>query len=241
MSADVYQTECVVIGAGAVGLACAAALARFGHDVLVLANEWSSTGASLQRYERSKKGWKKTGAAWKVSLGKKGLSWGRGRQPATMEGPRKTEGDLTAPAGVFPIGRAYGYAEKAPAKTKWPYEGLSDKWVCVDDPKSSRYNEVFAADAEKKDWDSAETMRRKDHLYRWLINVEQNTPTECGCGSCIFLHIWRTPGATTEGCTAMEEKDLLTLLGWLDPAARPLLVQLPAEAYTRFRDGWDLP
>lgn len=36
MSADVYQTECVVIGAGAVGLACAAALARAGRDVLVL-------------------------------------------------------------------------------------------------------------------------------------------------------------------------------------------------------------
>ena len=36
MSADIYQTDCVVIGAGAVGLACAAELARRGRDVLVL-------------------------------------------------------------------------------------------------------------------------------------------------------------------------------------------------------------
>ncbi|HET9231757.1 MAG TPA: NAD(P)/FAD-dependent oxidoreductase, partial [Vitreimonas sp.] len=36
MSADVYQTDCVVIGAGAVGLACAAELARRGREVLVL-------------------------------------------------------------------------------------------------------------------------------------------------------------------------------------------------------------
>jgi L-2-hydroxyglutarate oxidase LhgO len=36
MSLDVYHTDCVVIGAGAVGLACAAELARRGREVLVL-------------------------------------------------------------------------------------------------------------------------------------------------------------------------------------------------------------
>jgi len=36
MSADIYQTDCIVIGAGAVGLACAAELARRGREVLVL-------------------------------------------------------------------------------------------------------------------------------------------------------------------------------------------------------------
>lgn len=34
--ADKYEIECVVIGAGVVGLACAAALARRGHEVLLL-------------------------------------------------------------------------------------------------------------------------------------------------------------------------------------------------------------
>ena len=36
MSADSYDIDCLVIGAGAVGLACAAALARGGRDVLVV-------------------------------------------------------------------------------------------------------------------------------------------------------------------------------------------------------------
>jgi len=36
MSAELYQTDCVVIGAGAVGLACAAELARRRREVLVL-------------------------------------------------------------------------------------------------------------------------------------------------------------------------------------------------------------
>ncbi|MBL8544212.1 MAG: FAD-dependent oxidoreductase, partial [Hyphomonadaceae bacterium] len=36
MSADIYETGCVVVGAGVVGLACAVELARRGQDVLVL-------------------------------------------------------------------------------------------------------------------------------------------------------------------------------------------------------------
>jgi L-2-hydroxyglutarate oxidase LhgO len=36
MSADIYDIECVLIGAGVVGLACAAALARRGREVLIV-------------------------------------------------------------------------------------------------------------------------------------------------------------------------------------------------------------
>jgi L-2-hydroxyglutarate oxidase LhgO len=52
MTADLYQTDCVVIGAGAVGLACAAELARRGRDVLVLeAAHAIGTGASSRNSE----------------------------------------------------------------------------------------------------------------------------------------------------------------------------------------------
>jgi L-2-hydroxyglutarate oxidase LhgO len=46
MSADIYQTDCVVIGAGAVGLACATELARRGREVLVL-EAASSIGSGI--------------------------------------------------------------------------------------------------------------------------------------------------------------------------------------------------
>lgn len=52
MTADLYQTDCVVIGAGAVGLACAAELARRGREVLVLdAARGIGTGASSRNSE----------------------------------------------------------------------------------------------------------------------------------------------------------------------------------------------
>ncbi|MBV9080268.1 MAG: hypothetical protein JO102_04020, partial [Elusimicrobia bacterium] len=228
-----------------VKLSAGASTAAIGGEVkqlvVVRTSGWSEKGGTLQRFERSGEGWKRVGEPWPVSVGGKGLAWGRGLQPAE-DGPMKQEGDLTAPAGIFPIGKSYGYADAAPAGSRWPYGRLGETSLCVDDPKSKHYNEIFdATPGVAKDWSSAETMRRKDHLYKWLLNVEQNTPVQCGCGSCIFLHIWRTPGATTEGCTAMEEENLLTLIRWLDPAGRAMLVQLPDEAYGKCRDAWGLP
>jgi len=52
MSADVYEIECVVVGAGVVGLACARALAESGREVLVLeAAEGIGTGVSSRNSE----------------------------------------------------------------------------------------------------------------------------------------------------------------------------------------------
>lgn len=52
MSADVYDIDCLVIGAGAVGLACGAALAQRGRDVLVVeAAPGIGTGVSSRNSE----------------------------------------------------------------------------------------------------------------------------------------------------------------------------------------------
>ncbi len=52
MSTDIYHIDCIVIGAGAVGLACAAELARRGRDVLVLeAANAIGTGTSSRNSE----------------------------------------------------------------------------------------------------------------------------------------------------------------------------------------------
>jgi L-2-hydroxyglutarate oxidase LhgO len=52
MSADVYQTECLVVGAGAVGLACAVELARRGREVLTVeAADCIGSGTSSRNSE----------------------------------------------------------------------------------------------------------------------------------------------------------------------------------------------
>ncbi len=170
----------------------------------------------LQRFEKIGSEWKPVGEAWPVSVGVKGV----------VRQTDKKEGDNKAPLGVFKLGRAYGYAESAPDGSAWPYQHVDEHWRCVDDPDSPRYNQIFRPDpAEKKNWKSAELMKRNDHLYKWVINIEQNSPAKAGCGSCIFLHVWRKPNSPTEGCTAMAEENMVELLRWLKPDAHPVLMQ----------------
>ena len=66
-------------------------------------------------------------------------------------------------------------------------------------------------------------------------------PVAPGGGSCIFLHLRSGPDATTAGCTAFEPEPMERLLRWLDPSARPVLVQLPEAEYRTLAAEWGLP
>ena len=45
----------------------------------------------------------------------------------------------------------------------------------------------------------------------------------------------------TEGCTAMPESQIKTILAWLDPQAHPLLVQMPLRQYQQTAQYLRLP
>ena len=219
-----------------------AALRESRQCLLVTAPDWDSTTGQLRFLERpaTEAAWQQRGTNITVSLGKNGLAWGRGAVVFDLPGPKKTEGDGRAPAGVFRLGTVFGYASATEAPPlKMPYFAATDDSEAVDDPQSQYYNQLVRRSAiAEPDWRSAEKMRRADVLYRWGIFVEHNTPAIAGAGSCIFLHIWRTPQAATVGCTAMSERDLRAIIAWLDSAARPLLIQLPLAEFRRIERVW---
>jgi L,D-peptidoglycan transpeptidase YkuD (ErfK/YbiS/YcfS/YnhG family) len=203
--------------------------------VVVTAGGWHSTTASLQRYEKKGNAWQAVGQQIEVSLGKKGLAWGRGLHNPGLAGPEKVEGDGRAPAGIFEFGTAFGYSAAAPKEVKIPYRQAGERDYWVDAIASPAYNSwvTIAKDQEntpRARWSSVERMKRADHLYELGLVVKHNMePAVPGKGSAIFLHVWRTPGAPTLGCTAMRKEDLSSLLAWLDPDKHPLLIQAPQE------------
>jgi L,D-peptidoglycan transpeptidase YkuD (ErfK/YbiS/YcfS/YnhG family) len=218
--------------------------------VVVTASDWNSSQGTLQRYERERPGnsWKAVGEPITVVVGKNGLGWGSGLISIdSLRGPNDPvmqEGDGKAPAGVFRLSKAFGYSAQEQPGWKMPYVGLTPSIECVDDTNSKFYNTLVDTKIISPDWGSHENehMLRSDDLYRWGILVEHNTnPATPGGGSCIFMHIWRGPGQPTVGCTAMPQADLESLLGWLDPDRKPLLVQLPAAQYQALRHRWHLP
>lgn len=234
--------------------ASAKELPAFSHStemVVVTTSDWNASSGTLQRYERESPGkpWKAVGEPISVMVGKTGLGWGIGllkinKSIRASADPIKKEGDGKAPAGVFRLSKAFGYAPKEQPGWKMPYLPLTSSIQCVDDPDSRFYNTLVDASRISPDWGTHENeqMRRSDDLYRWGILVDHNTdPAVAGNGSCIFMHIWRGPGQPTVGCTAMPQNDLETLIGWLDPDRKPLLVQLPAAQYQKLKKHWRLP
>ena len=157
--------------------------------------------------------------------------------------PRKIEGDNKAPAGVFRLGPVFGYAPAdSAAWVKLPYLPVSKNIEGVDDPRSRYYNRlVDRTKVARVDWRSSEQMRRDDHLYKWGAVVDHNPSAIPGAGSLIFFHIWKNSSSPTAGCTAMRERDLVRLIRWLDPAARPILVQMPRNTYPAFQTKFGLP
>jgi zinc D-Ala-D-Ala dipeptidase len=213
--------------------------------ILVTTLEWGSVRGMLQRFERRgpRDAWRPVGEVFPVVVGRNGLGWGAGLNTQTGEGPSKKEGDGKAPAGVFALGSAFGFAQASGAAwLKLAYTPLDDATECVDDTGSRRYNRIVERDSARDvDWKSSERMRSVEG-YRWGLVVEHNAaPPVPGRGSCIFLHIWAGPEKGTAGCTAMEQSRLEELLHWLDAKKRPVLAQLPDAEYVRLRGAWHLP
>jgi L,D-peptidoglycan transpeptidase YkuD (ErfK/YbiS/YcfS/YnhG family) len=216
--------------------------------MVVTTPDWNAVDGRLQRYERTAPGqaWKAVGDAVPVVVGKKGMGWGLGIVPVDrLRGanePVKQEGDGKSPAGVFSLGTAFGFAEKAPGEWKMPYLALTPSIDCVDDAQSSRYNTIADRSTVTPDWNSAEHMRAVGEAYRWGVVVDQNAaPAKKNGGSCVFMHVWSGAGHGTAGCTAMPREQIETILGWLDPVKRPLLVQMPMGEYSRLRRTLRLP
>lgn len=235
-------------------LACAQAaagktpepLARSRQVLVVTTHGWDDVPGTLRRFERKgeKGAWARVGADVPVAVGRNGLGWGAGLVGAGgAGGPSKKEGDGKAPAGLFALGPAFGFAPSGgAARLRVPYVPLTPTVECVDDTASRKYNLIVDRPAAGEvDWDSSERMRSVEG-YRWGLVVGHNAaPVVAGRGSCIFLHVWAGPGRGTAGCTAMEEARLTELLRWLDPKKVPLLVQLPEGEYARLRAAWRLP
>lgn len=225
----------------------AARWADAGQLVLVTSADWNATGGELRRFERGDGGWTQVGGAVPITLGRTGSAWGIGLNSARDDGPVKREGDGKSPAGVFAIGPAFGYAGSV--RTGLDYQAMGTNDWCIDVPESAYYNRIVDRSVVKAPGldKSSEPMRRDLHVdgdqrYREGFVIEHNAGGAVRQGgSCIFAHLWKAPGETTSGCTAMAPADMEALLAWLDARRHPVFVQLPKAEYARLVHDWKLP
>jgi len=192
--------------------------------IVVTTKNWSTSDGRLQRFEKQGSRWQKVGKFINIKLGRNGLGWGLGLHTTPNNAKYiKKEGDGKAPAGIFSLKQAFGYA---PFKVDYPYKVYKETDHCVDDVNSKLYNKIVDSRKIKIDYKSKEHMKFPKDYYKYGIVVNHNHIDEKGsikgAGSCIFIHIKKVP---TAGCTVMNEAEMKEIIRWLDPKDKPLLVQ----------------
>ena len=185
---------------------------RDSSQALIVTNRCSSaTLVNVFKLEKKDSQWKIIQEPIDGVIGKNGFA-------APGE---KREGDGKSPSGIFSLETAFGYSQSI--QTKMPYRQAQADDLWIDDVNSVDYNRwVKKGDTNAL---SYERMRRDDNLYKYGFVIDYNTaPVIKGHGSAIFFHIWRGKDIPTEGCVAVSEENIIKILDWLDPQARPLII-----------------
>ena len=183
--------------------------------ILVTTNGYNTTKAKIQTFEKNSNGkWKRvlntTG-----HIGKNGFA------------DNKKEGDGKTPVGKYTIGHAFGYKGNPGTKLKFRESTKNDVWV--DDPNSKYYNTWQKANKKDKDWKSAESMMHRLYTYGFVINY--NTEQIPNKGSAIFMHVG---SSHTLGCVATSEKNVISMLKWLDPKKNPVIIMTPESGLSKY-------
>jgi L,D-peptidoglycan transpeptidase YkuD (ErfK/YbiS/YcfS/YnhG family) len=155
------------------------------------------------------------------------MAWAYAFRAFAKNGERiKVEGDKRAPAGIFRIGRSFGFAPSSRPN----YLQIKEGSVCVDDLESAAYNTITTR-AKVGAMTHGENMWRVP-AYRNGLAVDYPTNRRVRAGSCIFIHI-RTAAATgTAGCVAVPEPQVMALQDFSEAGA--VLAILPEAARARF-------
>ncbi len=208
---------------------CPVTLAYARKLVLVTPDTMTSTTATLQRFTRSAANapWRAEGEAVTATMGRRGTAWSYSFRSLAARGePVKAEGDKRVPAGIYPIGRSFGFG---PSQLPG-YMRITEGMTCVDDASSSAYNTITSR--ARVGWKvSGENMWRVPE-YRRGLAVHYPTNRAAKAGSCIFIHV-RKPGVPgTSGCVSLPEPDVERLQHFAADGA--VLAIIPKQALGRF-------
>jgi L,D-peptidoglycan transpeptidase YkuD (ErfK/YbiS/YcfS/YnhG family) len=199
----------MTVAAALVAAACFAGTGSSTQLVTVQAPP-HATAATLSVWTRSGSCWRRVAGPWRARLGRSGLS------------AHKHEGDGATPTGTYRIGATmYGIEPNPGVRFRYHRLVCGDWWD--EDPSSPAYNTFrhVACGTEPPFRGGSEALWRISPQYRYFAVIDYNAaPIVRGRGSAIFLHV--AVGATA-GCVSLPEPELLQLLRWLRPAARPLI------------------
>jgi L,D-peptidoglycan transpeptidase YkuD (ErfK/YbiS/YcfS/YnhG family) len=208
-------------------------LSRSHQLVTVMATNWDTKKAQIILWERptTTAPWQITSKPTQALIGRSGMAWGYpyAALAISSSGKLKREGDERSPAGVYAFGKRFGFlADSTPT-----YLQILPTTVCVDDPRSTHYNQIVDSSKVKKDWKTAEEMHKID-LYRSGLEITYPTDVKTRAGSCIFFHLASPQGNGTSGCTSVSEDAMKAIQASLKMDFKPVIALLPRAEFAKW-------
>lgn len=213
----------------ALAQSCPTSLAFANRMLLVVPRSMNSTVAYAQRFNRPLPlaPWRPAAGPFTALLGYRGVAWAHAFRGFAAKGePVKVDGDLRVPAGIFRVGRSFGFA----AAHRPGYLRLVPGITCVDDPRSPAYNTITSR--AKVGWHVHGENMWRVRQYRQGLLVDYPTDRATRAGSCIFIHLWLKGAKGTHGCVALPSKRLTAMQNFAQGGA--VLAVVPKQALSRF-------
>jgi L,D-peptidoglycan transpeptidase YkuD (ErfK/YbiS/YcfS/YnhG family) len=224
-----FATLALVEPANAAGDAFWQSSVTSDQVVLVTASSTSSTSGTLRSFARQGSEWVLVQKPTPVFLGRGGLV------PAQL----RKQSSGTTPMGTFNLISAFGRSANPGAKLPYVHVDQNDAWTY--NPKvPSTYNLFQNVDRTWKSYGKyVEHLWALGPQYDYVVVTDFNkpagavyaaprgvnrtsSPADTKRGGGIFLHV--SKGIPTVGCISMAKNVMRSVLNWLDPKSKPIVI-----------------
>lgn len=154
--------------------------------------------------------WQRTGAGWQelrtgipTHVGSAGMA------------PQAKSGVPATPTGVYSLDSAFGTAPNP--GTGLPYTQVGPNHWWSGDDHSPTFNSMQVCQKSQCPFNTADSENLEIPQYKHAVVMGVNKNKVPGGGAAFFFHT--TDGAPTEGCVAIDDAQLVSIMKWLRPGA----------------------
>ncbi|OMC48902.1 hypothetical protein A5745_05860 [Mycobacterium sp. IS-2888] len=154
--------------------------------------------------------WQRTGAGWQdlrsgipTHVGSAGMA------------PQAKSGVPATPMGVYSLDSAFGTAPNP--GTGLPYTQVGPNHWWSGDDHSPTFNSMQVCQKSQCPFNTADSENLEIPQYKHAVVMGVNKNKVPGGGAAFFFHT--TDGAPTEGCVAIDDAQLVSIMKWLQPGA----------------------
>jgi L,D-peptidoglycan transpeptidase YkuD (ErfK/YbiS/YcfS/YnhG family) len=165
-----------------------------------------STGGSnakMDIYQRTTSGWQPLKTGIPTHVGSAGMA------------PQAKSGYPATPMGVYSLDSAFGTAPNPGGGLPYTQVGPNHWWS--GDDHSPTFNSMQICQKAQCPFSTSASENLQIPQYKHAVVMGVNKNKVPGGGSAFFFHT--TDGGATEGCVAIDDATLVSIIKWLQPGA----------------------